>query len=184
MNKPFEGDTFIKEEIIKLRDRFGLKNCTETGTQYGSTTLELSTLFKNVVTIEADEYYYSEAKQRLKGLNVLLLLGKSESWLKLIMPKDDILYYLDAHGCEIGGCPLKEELKLIASKKHKNVCIAIHDFKVVGKDFGFDTYDYELSYEEVEPYIKIIYPDGFGYHYNKEADGAKRGIVYFYPQKK
>lgn len=183
MNQPFEGDTYIKGELIKLRDRFWLKNCIETGSQYGSTTLELSSIFKNVVTIEADEYYYTTAKERLKGLKVFLLLGKSESWLKLITPKDNILYYLDAHGCEIGGCPLKLELEIIASKNHKNVCIAIHDFKVPGKDFGYDTYDYEICYDEVEPYIKKIYPNGFDYHYNEEADGARRGIAYFYPQK-
>ena len=55
MNKPFEGDTFIKAELVKLRDIFGLKNCVETGTQYGSTALELLDVFKSVVTIEADK---------------------------------------------------------------------------------------------------------------------------------
>jgi hypothetical protein len=183
MNKPFEGDTYIKQEIIKLRDIHALKLCVETGTQYGSTTLELHDIFKNVCTIEADEKHFNLAKERFKGLNIYPHLGLSTDSLNAMRFLDDIFYYLDAHGGDIGGCPLKNELEAIASNEHKNVCIAIHDFKVPGKDFGFDTYDFELCYEEVESYLKMIYPNGFSYHYNSEADGARQGIIYIYPQK-
>lgn len=183
MNKPFEGDTYIKNEIISLRDKFGLKHCVETGTQYGSTTLELYDIFKDVATIEADHKYFIEAAKRFHSLSICTYYGMSQDLLKTISVPDDVFYYFDAHGCEVGGCPLKEELVVIATKNHKNVCIAIHDFKVPGKDFGFDTYDYELCYEEIEPYLKNIYPNGFGYHYNELADGAKRGIIYIYPKK-
>lgn len=184
MNKPFEGDTYIKNEIIALRDKFGLKWCVETGTQYGSTTLELYDVFKNITTIEADEKYWYEANKRFEGLGFRAWLGESQYLLNSIIHlPDNIFYYLDAHGCEIGGCPLKEELKAIADKNHKNVCIAIHDFKVPGKDFGYDTYDYELCYEEIEPYLKNIYPNGYDYHYNESANGATRGIIYIYPKK-
>lgn len=189
MNKPFEGDTYIKNEIIKLRDEFGLKYCVETGTQYGSTTLELCDVFDYVVTIEADQKYYNEAKRRFNDiskttkLNIRVVKGNSQEVLKKLALPYNIFYYLDAHGCEIGGCPLKKELEVIASKAHINVCIAIHDFKVPGKDFGFDTYDFELCYEEIEPYLKMVYPNGFDYHYNELADGAARGIIYIYPRK-
>jgi hypothetical protein len=185
MNKPFEGDTYIKGELIKLRDKFDLKNCVETGTQYGVTSLELRSIFKgSVVTIEADENYYREAASKLLGEKIVPLFGMSEVVLKSTRLPDDILYYLDAHGCEIGACPLKKELEIIASKKHLNVCIAIHDFKNPNHpEFGYDTYDYELYYEEIEPYLKKIYPDGFEYYYNSEADGARRGIIFIYPLK-
>jgi hypothetical protein len=183
MNKPFEGDTYIKNEIFALKDKFGLKYCVETGTQYGSTTLELYDIFTNVTTIEADEKYLNDAVGRFCGLNILSYLGKSQDVLGDINVPDDVFYYLDAHGCEIGGCPLKKELEAIASQKHENVCIAIHDFKVPGKDFGYDTYDFELCYEEIEPYLKMIYPNGFNYHYNDLADGAERGIIYIYSKK-
>jgi len=185
MNTAFEGDTFIAKELIKLRDRFGLTHCIETGSQYGSTTIELAAIFENVITIEADDAYFGKAKERLSELkNVNVLFGMSEEVLLKLFFSDNVLYYLDAHGDRIGGCPLKEELEIIASKGHKNVCIAIHDFKVPGKNFGFDTFDYELCYEEIEPYLKMVYPDGFDYHYNEEADGARQGIAYFYPIKK
>ena len=183
MNKPFEGDTYIKNEIIALKDKFGLTYCVETGTQYGSTTLELYDIFKNVITIEADEKYFYDTYKRFYFLNIFPFLGMSEDVLMNIPPVDNTFYYLDAHGCEIGGCPLKKELEVISIKNHKNVCIAIHDFKVPGKEFGFDTYDYELSYEEIEPYLKMIYPNGYEYHYNDLADGAERGIIFIYPKK-
>jgi hypothetical protein len=185
MNTAFEGDTFIKEELIKLRDKFGLTSCIETGTQYGSTTIELHSIFETVTTIEADEDCFFKAQGRLLGLKVEMYLGVSELVLRKIKIPDNVLYYLDAHGGEPGGCPLKEELEIIASKNHKNVCIAIHDFKNPNHpEFGFDTFDYELCYEEIEPYLKKIYRDGFGYHYNEEADGARQGIFYGYPKQK
>lgn len=184
MNTAFEGDTFIKAELIKLRDIYGLNHCVETGTQYGSTTLELYDVFKNVKTIEADEKYFFNARHRFAGLKIVPFLGLSERVLPCITILDNVLYYLDAHGCEIGGSPLKKELEIIAKKQHENVCIAIHDFKVPEHtEFGYDTYDFELCFEEIEPYLKRIYPNGFNYHYNTEADGARRGIAYFYPKK-
>jgi hypothetical protein len=179
MNKAFEGDTYIGLELLNLRDKFKIKYCIETGTQYGSSTIALANIFDNVISIEADPSFSIIATERIKNENVVLIEGRSEDVLKLIEP-DNVLYYLDAHGCNIGGCPLKKELIIIAGKKHKNVSIAIHDFKVPEKDFGFDSYDFDLSYEEIEEYLNYIYPEGFKYHYNEEADGANRGIIYIY----
>jgi hypothetical protein len=178
---PFEGDTFIGLEILKLRDKFKLKNCIETGTQFGSTTNSLCEIFDKVISIEADPKYLAIAVQKVKHDNVTFVEAKSEIALKDINA-DNVLYFLDAHGCNVGGCPLKKELEIIASKNYKNACIVIHDFKVPEKDFGFDVYDYELCFEEIESYLKEIYKNGFDYHYNEEADGAKRGIIYIYPR--
>lgn len=180
MNEAFEGDTYIGLELIKLRDKFGLTSCIETGTQYGTTTLELHEIFGRVVTIENDSGYYLRAMERFHGLNIIAVIGESQYWLNCFR-EEPCLYYLDAHGD--GKCPLKQELNIIRSKTDGNrQCIAIHDFKVPGHpEFGYDTYDYELSFEEIEPYLKRIYPKGFGYHYNEKAEGAMRGIAYFYP---
>lgn len=182
--KPFEGDSYIRNELIKLRDQFAIVNCVETGTQYGTTTKELCNIFNMVHTIEADEKYYGVATEDMAGLKAFFWFGYSHR----VIPEIEFesvaptLFYLDAHGCEVGGCPLKEELKAIKELGLQTVCIAIHDFKVPNKDFGYDTYDYELCYEEIEPYLKLIYPKGFDYHYNEEADGAYRGILYVYPK--
>lgn len=180
----FEADTFIPLEIAKLKKKFKIKNCVETGTQYGSTTISFSEMFDVVHTIEADEKYFEQAKEKLKELiNVTMWLGKSEAILGRVDLREPTLFYLDAHGCEIGGCPLKQELEIIAKMNLTSVCIAIHDFLVPGKDFGFDAYDYELKFEEIETYLHSIYQKGFKYHYNTEADGAYRGIIFIYPAK-
>lgn len=178
---PFEGDSYIALELVKLRAKFNIECCIETGTQYGSTTESLNDIFKKVITIEADPEYFEYSNKRLEGKGITVVYGKSEEALKELS-QDNCLYYLDAHGCNIGGCPLKNELQIIGGKKYKNVLIAIHDFKVPDKDFGFDAYDYELKFEEIESYLHIIYPDGFGYYYNDVADGAYRGIIYIYPK--
>jgi glycosyltransferase involved in cell wall biosynthesis len=175
---PFEGDTFIRAEIEKLKEKFKLKTCIETGTQFGSTTNSFCEIFDKVITIEAEGKYLEIAKEKVKHKNVLFVHGKSEEVLDEVI-QDNALYYLDAHGCATGGCPLKKELEIIKGKK--NICIVIHDFKVPEKDFGFDSYDFDLSYEEIEQYLNVIYPEGFNYHYNEEANGANRGIIYIYP---
>lgn len=179
--KPFEGDTFIKGELVSLRNRFSLDNCVETGTQFGSTTKVLERIFDNVITIEANESYVEFAKERVLPSTKCIHNFSQEALKELDV--DDCLYYLDAHGHDTGGCPLKFELEVLGWKKHKNICIVIHDFKVPGKDFGYDTYDYELCFEEIEVLLWAIYPEGFGYHYNSEADGEKRGVIYIYPKK-
>ena len=155
---PFEGDTFILAEIIKLRDRLGLTSC--------------------VASIEADPDYFIQATHNVGCLGVQLFEGPSQSILPLLI-NDDTLYYLDAHGCGVGGCPLKEELTAIIEQQPKNIAIAIHDFQVPGKDFGFDTYDYPLTMNEIEPLLKRIFKNP-AWHYNTEANGAYRGIVYIY----
>lgn len=177
----FEGDTFIKGEIIKLRNKFNLYQFVETGTQLGSTTVMLEKLFSAGYTIEANEKYCNFARERLSR-HVKCINDFSQEALKALNV-DDCLYYLDAHGHDTGGTPLKFELEVLGWKKLKNICIVIHDFKVPGKDFGFDTYDYELCFEEIEGYLKAIYPEGFDYHYNSDADGEKRGVIYIYPKK-
>ena len=183
--RPFEGDTFIGNELIKLRDKFSIVNCVETGTQYGTSTKELCKIFDIVNTIEADKNYFELAKENLKEVeNCTQWLGGSEVVLGRIDLRKPTLFYLDAHGCEIGGCPLRDELYVISKMCLKTVCIAIHDFKVPDHpEFGFDAYDYELKLEEVITYLQLIYTNGFDYHYNDKADGAMRGIIYIYPKK-
>lgn len=177
----FEGDNNVGLEIIKLREKFSIQNCIETGTQYGKTTQALKNIFSKVITIEADSEYAAIARTHIDK-DIIVIQGKSQDVLRWIHC-DNVIYYLDAHGCNIGGCPLKEELEIIATKNYQNVCIAIHDFKVPDKDFGFDTYDYPLEFSEIENYLHNIYPKGFNYHYNDVAEGAYRGIIYIYPKK-
>lgn len=177
LNKPSEGDTYIAGELIKLRDRLGLTHCVETGTQYGSTTVALAGIFDWVDSVEADEEYRRVAAGRLPT-NATLHAGFSQEVLPRLV-RGDTLYYLDAHGCEVGGCPLKLELEVIAWERPKNIAIVIHDFKVPGKDFGYDTYDYPLEWSEIESIVKRIFAQPVHY-YNVQADGARRGVIFIH----
>jgi hypothetical protein len=59
--------------------------------------------------------------------------------------------------------------------------IIIHDFKVPGKPWGFDSYggkDLDLDY--VRESLSYINQD-FNLSYNQVAEGNKRGILYALP---
>jgi len=172
---PFEGDSFIPVEILAIRDRLKITTVIETGTQFGSTTKWLGQHFKTVATIEADPAFIDQSGDNLSAKNIALHIGLSQEVLPNVLVKG-AMYYLDAHGCEIGGCPLKEELSILAGSQPK--AIVIHDFKVPDKDFGFDAYDYELKIEEIEHLLPAIFPKGYEIKYNDQADGACRGIIY------
>jgi hypothetical protein len=176
----FEGDSYIPQEILKLKERFKIRNVLETGSQYGSTLKWFTENFDLAQGCEPNNEFYEIAKD--KGLNVcnqysldfLIMSGTS------IGCKSNALIYIDSHWHDT-PCPLKDELKLIAELKI-NPVICIHDLKVPDKDFGYDVYDYELCFEEIEPLLPAIYPDGYEYHYNEFADGANRGIIFIYPK--
>lgn len=174
---PFESDTFIPKEILKLKERFGITDALELGCQYGSTLEWFAKNFNYALGCEPNEEFFKIAEAKC----VYVYNTNSIEFLSRFLHLPKPLIYIDSHWHNT-PCPLKEELTLIASAKI-NPVICIHDFKVPDKDFGFDAYDYELCYEEIEPYLKLIYPKGFDYHYNTEADGARRGIIFIYPKK-
>ena len=172
---PFEGDNYIAQEVLAIRDKYNINTIIETGTQFGSTTKWFAQHFEQVYTIEADAGFIGQSGDNLRAKNITVHIGRSEELMRVIN-EPNALYYLDAHGCNIGGCPLKLELEILATKKPK--AILIHDFKVPGKDFGFDAYDYELCIEEIESYLPAIFPNGYRHYYNDVAEGAYRGIIY------
>lgn len=175
---PFEGDSFIPQEILKLKEKFGLEYAFETGSQYGSTLKWFTDNFHFALGCEPNVEFYDVAR-KIEGVRLIncYSLGFIE-----ILPNytDKFFLYIDSHWSNT-PCPLKDELKLIADLKLKPV-ISIHDFKVPEKDFGYDAYDYELCFEEIEPYLKLIYPNGYEYHYNEQSNGARRGIIFIYPK--
>ncbi len=180
---PFEKDTFIPARMLELKEKFNVETIIETGTQYGYTTKWFSENFDNVFTIEADANHFSISRENLKGIkNITSMFGKSEDLIMdaISQAKGKILFFLDAHGCEIGGTALLEELRAIGEIA-KNSVVAIHDFKVPNRNFGFDTYDgKDLDLEFIQNYIPNIYPWNCVVEFNQEANGAERGIVYFY----
>ncbi len=185
--KGFEADSFIKSEIEKLRDRFRIKTAIETGTYLGGTTKVLSTMFDEVYTCELDEENFKKANDYLRDIDNVILVKQSspkflDDLLQILTASSNIkLFFLDAHWSN--DCPLLDELSCIAKHKLKPV-IVIHDWKVPDRpDLGFDSYNgQDFTFEWIESHLELIYGrDGFKYHYNDQAEGAKRGVIYIYP---
>lgn len=189
--KGYESDEFVHGEIKKLVDKFKVDLIIETGTFLGGTTRRLAE-FCPVWSFEVMDENYQKAIKNCEGiknitikncdsvygLNTLLPQLSEIAIPKYIEPK--ILFFLDAHWWD--ACPLLDELKVIASHGIKPV-IVIHDWKVPGRpDLGFDSYKgQDFTFEWIEQSLKNIYGNDFKYHYNDQASGAKRGLIYIYP---
>ncbi len=180
----FNGDHYIDQEITDLIKKWKIKTIVETGTFIGLTTRRLSEHGIPVHTIEINEVYYDKLSSVVFPPYVVRHLGSSNNILAQLLPTLDspILFYLDAHG-HGHSTVIAEELGIIASYGLKNSIIAIHDFQVPGKPFGYDSFpEVTLNLPSLYPYISKVYYDvNFCYHYNKKACGENRGIIYIYP---
>jgi predicted O-methyltransferase YrrM len=183
--KAFNGDRYILEEFKSLIKKFGIKYIIETGTYLGDTTEELAKIVGHVHTVEINPSYQKDAKEKLKGFNnIYFFLGSSPEILdKVLLPDCNpaTMIFLDAHWNDY--CPLIDELKMIAKHKLRPV-IAIHDFKVPGKPYGYDRYNgQDYDFEWIEASLEEIYgKDGYSYYYNEMVEGSCRGIIYILPK--
>lgn len=183
---PFNGDSFLCEEFLRLKDKFALEMAVETGTFMGSTTLWLSNNFKEVHTTEMNTEYYENSMKNLADIpNITFWNHDSRETLPQILKKcnNKTMIFLDAHWHEN---PLLKELEIIAASGLKPI-IAIHDFKNPNHpDYGYDVYpDQKIVYEWkwIENRVNAIYGEGNFYHYyNDKATGAKRGCVFIIPK--
>lgn len=185
--KGYEGDEFIHEELKKLCEKFNVNTIIETGTYHGGSTRRLATLAPKVFTIESKRENFDYSRNSLMGIsNVHCIFGNSSVMLPGLLHglnvKDSFLFFLDAHW--EAHNPLIDELKAIAAKGLKPL-IFIHDFKnPQHPDFGYDSYagqDYDFNW--IKAAVELIYgADGYAYHYNEKASGAKRGVIYIYPK--
>lgn len=199
----FNGDGFIRSELEKLIERFGIAHVIETGTWAGESTIAFREMVKGrVVTIDISHDTLTDAlgidaaaTMFEKGIDCVI--GDSGEFLREIIRNTKmmdrfkyyrqgrILYYLDAHGY---GNPLIEELAHIAEYDDSPV-IAIHDFYTPDNDvLGFNMATLNgrhtaLSMPAIKDSLDKVYPDGYSFHFNNrdEAEGAMRGIVYIYP---
>jgi predicted O-methyltransferase YrrM len=175
---PFNGDHFIEQEFLKLRDRFNITTAVETGTCLGYTTLWLAKNFERVVTIELNKTFLDIARRKfLEHPNIISIRGNSGDLLSSLKVDSNTIFFLDAHWRD--QCPLHDELKAIADLKIKPV-IAIHDFKTDDERFGYDSYKGQPF--EIE-WIKHLLYNKYSYHYNTGfvEQSAQRGIIYIYP---
>ena len=191
MGSPFNGDTFIEQEFLNLRDKYSLTTAVETGTNHGDTTVWLARNFRKTVSCEIDHGLIQECAKKFseEKVHVELFHGSSEKMLDYVIPHrgigHDTIFFLDAHWNSY--CPLLDELEAIAKYELLPV-IAIHDFKVPGGGLGFDGYNgQEYTFEWIKPKIDKIYSfksRGYKHYYNtpEKACGAMRGVIYIVPK--
>ena len=180
--KAFEGDSLLGVEIARLVREFNIQSAIETGTEYGGTSIALSQMVSQVVTCDIEKRV-----SELPG-NVKFILADSRTVLAYAIgvSTPPILFYLDAHTQDFSEpCPLTEELELIAryTVKYPPPVIVIHDCRVPDHpELGFATYKgVPISLESIHTQIVSIYPHGFRFHYNSEATGARRGVLFITP---
>ena len=120
----------------------------ETGTNQGDTIFSMEPYFKNLITIELSEKYYTNTKNRYKGSKINFILGDSavvfEKNLGAI--EEDAIFFLDGHwssGDTAKGpkdCPLVEEITHINNLYKNKAIIIVDDFRLFekGPDKGYN----------------------------------------------
>ena len=71
MGSPFNGDTFIEQEFLYLKERFELTTAVETGTHEADTTVWLAKNFLKTVSCELNHDLVEKAKEKFKRENGL-----------------------------------------------------------------------------------------------------------------
>ena len=184
----FNGDYFISNNFIKLKEKFNLTHAVELGTCLGSTAIWLSKNFTKVDTIEINEDFAKIAIERFMEAdvhNISIHVGNTTDILPTLNIDNNAIIFIDSHWYDV--CPMLQELTIIADKKIKPV-IAIHDFFVPYEpNLGYDTiHGQGFSLLWIEPYLEAIYGvDGYDYYFNSDAESTdiKRGIIYITPKK-
>jgi hypothetical protein len=183
----FNGDYYISNNFIKLKEKFNLTHAVELGTCLGSTAIWLANNFSKVDTIEINEDFAKIAIERfIEGdvYNISIYVGNTTDILPTINIHDNSIIFIDSHWYDV--CPMLQELTIIADKKIKPV-IAIHDFYVPNENLGYDEiHGQPFTMEWINQYIINIYGEnGFDFYYNSDSESTeiKRGIIYITPKK-
>lgn len=187
----FNGDTFLAEEFLRLRDKHNIVRLIETGSYIGTTTLWFAQNFHEVNTCEIHRPYLDILHQRVMASehakhNVAYTDKPSVELLRDMVNDhpDSTMLFLDAHalsGTGVGYGVLIEELMVIAEVGAKPKVIVMHDMQVPGHpELQFDRHGTEpFTLSWVEPHLDKIYGvGGYTHYFNSEAAGAKVGVLF------
>jgi hypothetical protein len=188
---PFNGDFYIQNEFIKLKNKFNINVSIETGSCFYSTSKWLAKNFEKVYTVEINEEYSKLGKHKIENLNnVHFEVGNSWEFLNKIfqthiLPSDKCIFFLEAHWGS--HCPLLDELREISKiKTTQPPVITIHDFYNGNEKFGYDSYHNKIfDLEYISESIKTIETSlncKYSYYYNTDAINTFRGIIYLFPK--
>lgn len=181
--KAFEDDTILAGEIVRLIVAHHIRSVIETGTEYGGTATAFSKMVPHVITIDVEDKIEGELPR-----NVRFIEGDSRTYLPYAIGASTppILFYLDAHTQDFENpCPLQAELWLIANytRKYPPPVIVIHDARVPDHpELGYAAYGgVPIGIESIKDVLEAVYPQGYDYHFNTEATGATRGVLFIEP---
>ena len=169
----FGRDTLLLEQVADFHRRHRFGCAVETGTWKGHTTVGLARVFPRVYTIEVDAERVAANRMRFHAYpHVEALQGHSPSVLLELIDRFEypLFAFLDAHWQQ--NWPLRDELKILLSVRRPKV-VMIHDFKVPGRDFGYDRYgtrECALEYiAELLPHDECRYT--FNSHVAPQSEG-------------
>lgn len=178
-------DPYAVEKFKELVKQYGVKTVVETGTYKADSTIQMAEIADNTVSIEIVSEHFTDAVDRFlregydcqgrieegrvvfrRGKSgVTLLYGSSPEVIRRIIEEleEPILFYLDAHW--LAYWPLKDEIRSIKPKP--NSVIIIHDVRVSGKDFGYDTWaGIPNEYETYKDDLAYVNPDYRIFYWN------------------
>lgn len=164
-------DKVAIENIIKIRDRFGIKCFLETGTAEGNNAIFWAQHFQWVFSCDVDQELLERANRRGRHLgNVFFCYSPSPVFIRGFLSQyerdnrtDPLLFFLDAH--EPGNWPILDELRSLRGLR--SCCIVIHDFKVAG--LGHISYGGQaLDFDYIAKEIFRVNPDFHFYHNSAE----------------
>lgn len=185
-------DPYFVSRLKRLIYKYPIDYIVETGVNEGKSTFQLSYMAPFVLGIDIDPVCVAVTDDRLtdyEAYNYELIIGSSPDILKQVVPElpDTTLFFLDAHWGEHVTHHWVLPDEIMSLRPGKGV-IALHDIKVPGKDFGYDSYEHEgkikvFEYESIKeyldkwsPYHEIEYPD--------QAAGGYRGTALIFPDKR
>jgi hypothetical protein len=157
--------SFVKHAVLS---RYPTDIWIETGTYQGETTKLLSTLSREVTTIEAQEIFYENNKIKFaNNSNIQALFGKSADLLETIVENyvkkgtTNINLFLDAHYSggrtygELKEPPVLAELSIISKflPNLKNVYIFIDDFRLFGDFFDSSFTNSDSAFYPTKNYL-------------------------------
>jgi hypothetical protein len=186
---PFNGDTFVCKEFLKLKNKHNITTIVETGSCLFSSTKWFGENFDKVYTVEINEEFAKHGRHKVENLNVKSYISDSVSWLYTLeneLKHEKCIFFLDAHWGS--NCPLKEEINAIGRLNlvHPPL-IVIHDFYTGNPELGYDEYNGQpFTWDWILENVYFVghrYSTIYDYYFNTEAEGAKRGVIYIEPKK-
>jgi hypothetical protein len=146
------GHPLYKISVIKsYAKKFKLDILVETGTNLGYTLECCQNSFKQLYSVELDDALYERAMRHFRDPKIHLFHDDSSSFLKKLSLHEPVIYWLDAHYCEMESgeqtagvgkdSPITAELETCFEKWESGSVVLIDDAHYFGSDGTYPSMD-------------------------------------------